>query len=111
METTCTPNNPQGATLREHADITPPICGVYARTEESERCPSVVLLHHDASPAQLLGFAHGRCLELAMLANLASCGNASESELRKVAEYLWSGLETVSITLEVMSTRMERGMA
>lgn len=106
-----TPTNPQGVTLCGHADITPPICDVYACTEESERCPSVVLLHQDASPAQLLGFAHGRCLELAMLANLASCGNASESELRKVAEYLWSGLETVAITLDVMSTRMERGAA
>lgn len=66
----------------------------------------MVLLHNDASLAQLLGFAHGRCRELCMLANLASCGDSAESELRQVAEHLWSGLETVVTTLDIMSTRM-----
>ena len=94
-----------------HADITPPSCSVYSSTEEHERCPRVVLLHKDASPAQLLGYAHDRCCELAMLANLASCGNSSESELRQVTQHLWNGLEAVVKTLDMMSVRMARGAA
>jgi hypothetical protein len=89
-----------------HADITPPSCGIYASQVDAERCPSVLLLHNDASPDQLLGFAHGRARELAMLANLAASSMEGEAALREVCEHLWNGLEMVTTTLDVMSTRM-----
>lgn len=89
-----------------HADITPPSCGIYASQADAERCPSVLQLHKDASPDQLLGFAHGRARELAMLANLASSSVEGEAALREVCEHLWNGLEMVTTTLDVMSTRM-----
>lgn len=92
--------------LTGHVDITPPACGVFARQGDEERCPAVLLLHADATPAQLLGFAHGRVRELCMLASLASASNEGEGELREVAEHLWLGLEGVLATLNAMHKRM-----
>lgn len=89
-----------------HINITPPACTLYATTAENDRCPDVVMVNASASPAQLLGLAHGRCRELAMLAELAAVGDAGESELRQVAEHLWTGLETVVEVLDAMSRRM-----
>lgn len=95
------------ATYREHIDITPPMALLYSTTKENDHCPSVALLHKDAHPSQLLGFAHGRCRELAMLASFASTSSAAEHELREAAEHLYNGLETLVTVLDVLSTRME----
>lgn len=97
-------NTTKGASTA-HIDITEPCCHLYAQ-QDFERVQSVVMLHADASMAQLLGFVHGRCRELSMLANLASCGDSSEAELKRVAELLWAGLDTVLIALDAMSRRM-----
>jgi hypothetical protein len=90
-----------------HIDITPPSALMYVTSSEADRCPSVALLHNEASPLQLLGFAHGRCRELAMLASFASSSCAAEDELREAAEHLCNGLETLLTVLEVMSMRIE----
>ena len=95
------------ATPLAHIDITPPSALLYATTTETDRCPSVALLHNEASAFQLLGFAHGRCRELAMLASFASSSCAAEDELREAAEHLWNGLETLLTVLDAMSTRMK----
>ena len=89
-----------------HIDITPPGCDLFARPDEYERCPDVVLLNANASAAQLLGLAHIRCREMAMLACLASTGNASEGELRRCTEHLWNGLETLLTVLDCMEKRI-----
>jgi hypothetical protein len=92
--------------LTGHIDITPAGCDMYARIGETDRCPDVVLLNANASTAQLLGFAYGRCRELAMLANLASSSHAAEGELRQCAEHLWIGLETLLTVLDCMDKRI-----
>ncbi len=95
------------ASLGAHADITPPACWSFARQSELDRCKAVVLLHAEAAPSQLLGFALGRARELAMLARIAGSSDEDEGALREVCEHLWNGLETVTTTLDVMSTRMK----
>lgn len=99
--------NTHTATSLAHIDITPPSALLYATTTETDHCPSVALLHNEASPLQLLGFAHGRCRELAMLASFASRSDGAEGELMEAAEHLWSGLETLLAVLDAMSTRMK----
>lgn len=94
-------------TTTAHIDITPPSALLYATTTETNHCPSVALLHNEASPFQLLGIAHGRCRELSLLAFLASTSDAGEDQLREAAEHLWNGLETLLAVLDAMSTRME----
>lgn len=90
-----------------HIDITPPSALMYVTSPEVDRCPSVALLHNEASPLQLLGFAHGRCRELAMLASLAARSDGAEDELKEAAEHLFNGLDTLLIVLDAMSTRMK----
>ena len=92
--------------LSAHVDITPPGCDLFTRPGESERCPDVVLINPKASAAQMLGFAYIRCNELAMLANMASSGNASEAELRQCTQHLWNGLETLLTVLHSLHSRM-----
>lgn len=92
--------------LTGHIDITPPACNLFANTSETDHCPDVVLLNANASAAQLLGFAHGRCRELTMFAYLASTSDAAESELRQCAEHLWNGLETLLTVLDCMEKRI-----
>jgi len=92
--------------LTGHIDITSPACDLYTNAEESARCPDVVLLNASASASQLLGFAHGRCRELAMFAFLASTSDAAENELRQCAEHLWNGLETMLTVLDCMEKRL-----
>lgn len=99
--------NTHTATPLAHIDITPPSALLYATTTETDRCPSVALLHNESSLLQLLGFAHGRCRELSMLASLTSRSDASEGELRESAEHLCNGLGTLLIVLDAMSTRMK----
>lgn len=92
--------------LTGHVDITPPACGVFARQGDEERCPAVLLLHADATPAQLLGYAFGRCEELALFAEMASSSTGSEGELRQATKHLWLGLEGVLATLNAIDKRM-----
>lgn len=92
-----------------HTDVSPPSCMLFSSMADNLRCPDVVMLNANASLAQLLGFAHGRCRELCMLANLASCSNEGENELRQAAEHLWTGLETVLSTLDAMANKVEGG--
>lgn len=106
MAHTSKPATPDLGGLSGHIDITPPGCDLYARIGETDRCPDVVVLNANASAAQLLGFAHGRCRELTMLANLASTSDAAESELRQCAEHLWTGLETLLTVLDCMEKRI-----
>lgn len=87
-------------------DITPPQCGVFALAGDDERCPSVVMLHPDASVAQLLGLAHGKCSELATLAGLAANSSEHESELRVTAAHLANGLDMVLATLDAIHRRL-----
>lgn len=96
--------------LTGHIDITPIGSDCFARLDETERCPDVVLLNANASASQLLSLAHSRCRELTMFASLASTSDAAESELRQCAEHLWTGLETVVVLLDRMENRM-RGAA
>lgn len=92
--------------LSGHIDITPAGCDLFADAGETARCPDVLLLNANASASQLLGFAHGRCRELAMLASLASTSDFAEGELRQCAEHLWIGLETLLTVLDCMKKRI-----
>jgi hypothetical protein len=99
--------NTHTATPLAHIDITPPSALLYATSPEADRCPSVALLHNEASPLQLLGFAHGRCRELAMLASFASRSDGAEDELKEAAEHLFNGLDTLLTVLDAMYMRMK----
>ncbi len=106
MASTSKPTARDLGILTGHIDITPAGCDLYATSGETARCPDVVLLNANASAAQLLGFAYGRCRELAMLANLASTSDEGEGELRQCTEHLWIGLEALLTVLDCMHTRI-----
>jgi len=106
MAHTSKPTAPNLGPLTGHIDITPAGCDQFAHPSETERCPDVVLLNANASASQLLGFAHGRCRELTMLASLASNSDFAESELRQCAEHLWLGLETLLTVLDYVEKRI-----
>lgn len=94
------------ATHPAPVDITPPQCHVFAMPGDTERCPAVVTLNPDASIAQLIGFAHGRCGEMAMLAGLATNSMESEGEMRLATAHLASGLDQVIAVLDAIHRRL-----
>lgn len=87
-------------------DITPPSCFNFEMEGDRDRCSAVLTLHRDASVAQLTGYAHGRCRELALLADMASRSDLCEAELRETAGHLTEGLHAVIATLNAIHAKL-----
>lgn len=83
-----------------HVDITPPGADLYAVSTDAP-CP-VLLLNLAAHPARLLGYVHARCSELRRLSSLAACSHEDESELKRVLEHVWDGLDQVIAGLDAL---------
>jgi hypothetical protein len=84
-------------------DVTPLGCDLFARNDESA---PVLLLNEAAPPALLLGYLYGRCSELLVLANLATCGSASEDDLKDVTSHIGKGLQMVLSGLDCLSSHL-----